>query len=122
MYNIISNIIFYMPHDFRLQHIRISISTLSKYVRINKHKRKQKKGGHLYRVVSAPGTNAPLPRRGGVSHLYRGGTPPGTNVYICTGYLARYKCATLICTGRFVPVQCPVQMRVMARYKWWFFQ
>ena len=56
MYNIISNIIFYMLHDFRLHRIRISISTLSKYDRINKHKRKQRnqKKGHLYRVESRP--------------------------------------------------------------------
>ena len=61
MYNIISNIIFYMPHDFILQRIRISIRTLSKYDRITnikENKRKQKQKGHLYLVVSGPGTNA----------------------------------------------------------------
>jgi hypothetical protein len=41
MKNIISNILFYMPHDFILQRIRISISTLSKYIRVKKHKKQK---------------------------------------------------------------------------------
>jgi hypothetical protein len=33
----------YMPHDYLLHHIRISISTLNKYVRINKQNKNKKK-------------------------------------------------------------------------------
>jgi hypothetical protein len=83
MLNIISNIIFYMSHDFILQHIKISISTLSKYVRVKKHK--TTKNAYLYRVVPPPGTNAPLPRRRGKGHLYQA----SHHLYqmVCTGWI-----------------------------------
>jgi hypothetical protein len=83
MYNMISNITFYMPHDFILQHLTISISTLSKYVRVKKII-KQKKKKHLYRVVPPPSTNAPRPRR----------RVEGT--FVSGRGSARYKCVAFV--------------------------
>jgi hypothetical protein len=33
-------------------------------------------------------------------------------IYICTGYLTRYKCDSLICTEGNILVECLVQTRV----------
>jgi hypothetical protein len=49
-----------------------------------KKKRKKKRKGKEKRA------------RGGQTHLYQGVTHPETNVHICTGYVTRYKCASLI--------------------------
>jgi hypothetical protein len=78
MLNIISIIIFYMPHDFILQHIRISITTLSKYIRVKKHKKTHVcTGWYLHPVQMSP-----IPRVGGreapvtnVGYLYRVSRP-----------------------------------------------
>jgi hypothetical protein len=63
-------------------------------------------------------------RRGGgdrdqrrIPHLYRGGTPPGTNASQLYRVCGLVQMCPLICTGEIVPVQQPVQMRVMDWYK-----
>jgi hypothetical protein len=83
-----------MPHDFILQCIAISISTLSKYFREKKYIKQKKK--HLYRMVPPPGTNAPCHVAGWRAHLYW-----GVHLY---WVFRPVQMLDHICTGWFVPV------------------
>jgi hypothetical protein len=67
-----------MPHDFILQRIMISISTLSKYVREKKHLK-------TIKPSFVPGGGAREICTGPMLHLVQ-------MCGICTEYLARYKC------------------------------
>ena len=65
-----------MPHDFILQRITISISTLSKYVREKKNKKIIICTGWYLHPVQMP----PCHIAGWRAHLYQAEAPPGTNV------------------------------------------
>jgi hypothetical protein len=105
-----------MPHDFILHCIRISISTLSKYVRENKHKKTIK---HIFVLggTSARYKCPPCQVGGGKGHLYRVEAPPDTNVRHLYQVSRTVQMLNLIYTRWFVPVGDPVQTRVTNRYK-----
>jgi hypothetical protein len=107
-----------MPHDFILPRITISISTLSKYVREKKNKKTIICIGCYLHAVQIP----PCHVGGGRAHLYRVEAPPSTNVRHLYRISRPIQMLDHICIRWFVPVQYPVQMRVLNRYKCPFFQ
>jgi hypothetical protein len=96
-----------MPHDFILQRIMISISTLSKYV--TEKKNIKQKMNHLYWVVSPPGTNASCHVAGWRAHLYQVEAPPSTDVWHLYRVFRPVQMLDHICIGWFVPGFEPVQ-------------
>jgi hypothetical protein len=107
-----------MPQYFILQHITISISTLSKYVR-EKKKHKTNKPSFVP-VVPPPGTNAPLPRWRGEGTFVSG---RGSTRYKCEAFVLGISPGTnalphlyrMLCTGSitdtnegYEPVKMPI--------------
>jgi hypothetical protein len=99
--DIISNIIFYMPHDFVLQRITISMSTLSKYIREKKHKKQSFLPGGTSARYRCPlprrrGEGTFVPGRGSTGYKFEGfvldisiGTNAQPHLYwmVCTGWI-----------------------------------